>query len=74
MWLLIQSAYGCDRSPIHMMLNCPSLWVYDYLCRDSPGQDDSTKARRWAKELKDWTQIFYQIALGVAALQVIKDL
>lgn len=28
----------------------------------------------WTRELKDWTQIFYQFALGAAALQVIKDL
>lgn len=27
----------------------------------------------WTKELKDWTQIFYQFGLGVAALTVIKD-
>ncbi|MGH7604627.1 MAG: SLBB domain-containing protein [Gemmatimonadaceae bacterium] len=27
----------------------------------------------WAKDLKDWTQIFYQFGLGVAALQVIKN-
>ena len=27
----------------------------------------------WMKDLKDWTQIFYQFGLGVAALQVIKN-
>ena len=27
----------------------------------------------WAKDLKDWTQIFYQFGLGAAALKVIKD-
>jgi len=27
----------------------------------------------WTKDLKDWTQIFYQFGLGVAALQVIKN-
>ncbi|HUF20262.1 MAG TPA: hypothetical protein VMP00_05855, partial [Burkholderiales bacterium] len=26
------------------------------------------------KELKDWTQIFYQFALGVAAIKVLRDL
>jgi len=29
---------------------------------------------RFAKELKDWTQIFYQFALGVASLKVLRDL
>ena len=29
---------------------------------------------RISKELKDWTQIFYQFALGVAGLKVLKDL
>jgi protein involved in polysaccharide export with SLBB domain len=29
---------------------------------------------RFTKELKDWTQIFYQFALGVAGLKVLKDL
>jgi protein involved in polysaccharide export with SLBB domain len=29
---------------------------------------------RWTKELKDWSQIFYQFALGVAGLKVLKDL
>lgn len=29
---------------------------------------------RWTKELKDWTQIFYQFALGVAGLKVLRDL
>jgi hypothetical protein len=29
---------------------------------------------RWTKELKDWTQILYQFALGVAGLKVLKDL
>ena len=28
----------------------------------------------WTRELKDWTQIFYQFALGVAGLKVLKDL
>jgi protein involved in polysaccharide export with SLBB domain len=28
----------------------------------------------WTKEFKDWTQIFYQFALGVAGLKVLKDL
>jgi protein involved in polysaccharide export with SLBB domain len=28
----------------------------------------------WTKDLKDWTQIFYQFGLGAAALAVIKDL
>ena len=28
----------------------------------------------WARELRDWTQIFYQFALGVAGLKVLKDL
>lgn len=27
----------------------------------------------WTKDLKDWTQIFYQFGLGAAALKVIKD-
>ncbi|MGH3555556.1 MAG: hypothetical protein ACRDT5_23790, partial [Mycobacterium sp.] len=27
----------------------------------------------WTKDLKDWTQIFYQFGLGAAALQVIKN-
>jgi protein involved in polysaccharide export with SLBB domain len=27
----------------------------------------------WMKDLKDWTQIFYQFGLGVAALQVIRN-
>jgi protein involved in polysaccharide export with SLBB domain len=29
---------------------------------------------RFSKTLKDWTQIFYQFALGVASLKVLKDL
>ena len=29
---------------------------------------------RWTKELKDWSQIFYQFALGVAGLKVLSDL
>jgi hypothetical protein len=29
---------------------------------------------RLTKELKDWSQIFYQFALGVAGLKVLKDL
>jgi polysaccharide export outer membrane protein len=28
----------------------------------------------WTREVKDWTQIFYQFALGVAGLKVLKDL
>ncbi len=28
---------------------------------------------RWSKELRDWSQIFYQFALGVAGLKVLKD-
>ena len=27
----------------------------------------------WTRELKDWTQIFYQFALGVAGLKVLSD-
>jgi hypothetical protein len=27
----------------------------------------------WTKELKDWAQITYQFALGVAAISVLKD-
>jgi protein involved in polysaccharide export with SLBB domain len=27
----------------------------------------------WMKDLKDWTQIFYQFGLGVAALEVLRD-
>jgi polysaccharide export outer membrane protein len=27
----------------------------------------------WTKDLKDWTQIFYQFGLGAAALKVIRD-
>src|SRR5690606_11524617 len=27
----------------------------------------------WMRDLKDWTQIFYQFGLGSAALKVIKD-
>ena len=27
----------------------------------------------WMKDLKDWTQIFYQFGLGAAALKVIRD-
>jgi protein involved in polysaccharide export with SLBB domain len=29
---------------------------------------------RFTRELKDWSQIFYQFALGVAGLKVLKDL
>jgi protein involved in polysaccharide export with SLBB domain len=29
---------------------------------------------RFTKELKDWSQIFYQFALGVAGLKVLRDL
>jgi hypothetical protein len=29
---------------------------------------------RWTRELKDWTQILYQFALGVAGLKVLRDL
>lgn len=74
MWLLIQSAYGCDRSPIHMMLNYPSLRVYGHLCKASLGQDDFIKARRWTRQLKDWAHFFYQFALGVARIKVLSDL
>ena len=28
----------------------------------------------WTKELKDWTQIFYQLALGVVGLKVLGQL
>ena len=28
----------------------------------------------WTRELKDWTQIFYQLALGVVGLKVLSDL
>jgi protein involved in polysaccharide export with SLBB domain len=28
----------------------------------------------WTKELKDWSQIFYQFALGVVSVKVLKDL
>jgi polysaccharide export outer membrane protein len=28
----------------------------------------------WTRELRDWSQIFYQFALGVAGLKVLKDL
>ena len=28
----------------------------------------------WTKDLKDWSQIFFQFALGAAALKVIKGL
>jgi protein involved in polysaccharide export with SLBB domain len=27
----------------------------------------------WTKDLRDWTQIFYQFGLGAAALKVIRD-
>jgi polysaccharide export outer membrane protein len=27
----------------------------------------------WTKDLKDWTQIFYQFGLGAAALKVIRQ-
>ncbi|HUF81704.1 MAG TPA: hypothetical protein VMN03_11250 [Burkholderiales bacterium] len=27
----------------------------------------------WVKDLKDWTQIFYQFGLGAAAIRVLKD-
>jgi protein involved in polysaccharide export with SLBB domain len=27
----------------------------------------------WVKDLKDWTQIFFQFGLGVAALEVLRD-
>jgi protein involved in polysaccharide export with SLBB domain len=27
----------------------------------------------WMKDLKDWTQIFYQFGLGVAALEILRD-
>jgi hypothetical protein len=29
---------------------------------------------RFTKSLRDWTQILYQFALGVAGLKVLKDL
>jgi polysaccharide export outer membrane protein len=29
---------------------------------------------RFTKELKDWSQIFYQFALGVAGLKLLRDL
>ena len=28
----------------------------------------------WTKEIKDWTQIFYQLALGVVGLKVLGQL
>jgi polysaccharide biosynthesis/export protein len=27
----------------------------------------------WIKDLKDWTQIFFEFGLGVAALEVLRD-
>jgi polysaccharide biosynthesis/export protein len=27
----------------------------------------------WMKDLRDWSQIFYQFGLGAAALKVLKD-
>jgi len=27
----------------------------------------------WTKDLKDWGQIFYQFALGVAAIKVLRE-
>ena len=27
----------------------------------------------WMKDLKDWTQIFYQFGLGAAAIRIIRD-
>jgi hypothetical protein len=35
---------------------------------------ESLDRLNWTKELKDWTQILYQLALGVAGLKVLKDL
>ena len=27
----------------------------------------------WTKDLKDWTQVLYQFALGVAAIKVLRE-
>ena len=55
-------------------------WLFDAIQgeRLAPGDTivvpESTEKFRWTKELKDWSQIFYQFALGVAGLKVLRDL
>jgi hypothetical protein len=35
---------------------------------------ESFERFNFTRELKDWTQILYQLALGVAGLKVLRDL
>ena len=57
-----------------------STWLISGFESDSlmPGDTivvpDTFDRFRLTKELKDWSQIFYQFALGVAGLKVLKDL
>jgi len=45
--------------------------------RVSPGDTivvpEDFERTTWMKDLKDWTQIFYQFGLGAAALKVIRE-
>jgi protein involved in polysaccharide export with SLBB domain len=55
-------------------------WLFDGLQGESlmPGDTvvvpENLDRFRLTKELKDWSQIFYQFALGVAGLKVLRDL
>ena len=57
-----------------------SGWIFDRFEGEQlmPGDTivvpEELKKFSWTKELKDWSQIFYQFALGVAGLKVLRDL
>lgn len=57
-----------------------SGWIFDNFQgeRLMPGDTivvpEQLEKFRWSKELRDWSQIFYQFALGVAGLKVLRDL
>ena len=57
-----------------MVINSSSLLVSGHLRMDFSDQGNFTMPGRWTRELKDWSQIFYQFALGAAGLKVLSDL
>ena len=40
---------------------------------DAIAVPEDLRRTTWTKDLKDWTQIFYQFGLGAAAIQVIRN-
>ena len=64
------------------LANIPEIPLEDYVAQAGgatlmPGDaivvpEDLTRTT-WMKDLKDWSQIFYQFGLGAAAIKVIRD-